>query len=293
MSETTSPATSRRYGTQRVCEIWDVSRSGYYASQKGREPAGQRGPKPLISDEMLLAAIKADLRDSPFSGEGHRKVWARLRFVRKLRIGRNRVLRLMREHHLLSPYRPQSAEKHEHDGTIGTDAPYMMWGTDGTKIFTLDEGWVWCFAAVEHFNAECMGWHVVKYGDRFEAVQPIAQAVTTHYGSVAAGVARGLSLRFDHGSQYTSDHFQNQIKFWGIKPSPAFVNEPETNGVAERFFRTLKEQAIYGRAFRNVDELRQAIGRFVELYNHQWRIEKRGFQTPVEARKNWYLKAAA
>ena len=46
----------------------------------------------------------------------------------------------------------------------------------------------------------------------------------------------------DHGSQYLSDHFTNQIKFWGIQPSYAFVAEPQTNGVAERFNRTLKEQ---------------------------------------------------
>ena len=41
----------------------------------------------------------------------------------------------------------------------------------------------------------------------------------------------------DHGSQYLSDHFTNQIKFWGIQPSYAFVAEPQTNGVAERFNR--------------------------------------------------------
>ena len=60
----------------------------------------------------------------------------------------------------------------------------------------------------------------------------------------------------DHGSQYLSDHFTNQIKFWGIQPSYAFVAEPQTNGVAERFNRTLKEQIIHGRIYRNIAELR-------------------------------------
>ncbi len=59
----------------------------------------------------------------------------------------------------------------------------------------------------------------------------------------------------DHGSQYLSDHFTNQIKFWGIQPSYAFVAEPQTNGVAERFNRTLKEQIIHGRIYRNIAEL--------------------------------------
>ena len=56
---------------------------------------------------------------------------------------------------------------------------------------------------------------------------------------------RGLLLRTDHGRQYLSDHFIKQVKSWGIKPSFAFVEQTQTNGVAERFNRTLKEQAIY------------------------------------------------
>lgn len=84
-----------------------------------------------------------------------------------------------------------------------------MWGTDGTKIFTVDDGWCWLFTAVEHWSAECVGWHVAKTGDRFAALQPLSMALTQRFGSVAAGVARGLTLRMDNGSQYLSEHFQN------------------------------------------------------------------------------------
>ena len=75
--------------------------------------------------------------------------------------------------------------------------------------------------AVEHWNAECVGWHVCKRGDRFAALQPISMGLARLYGSTSAGAARGLALRMDHGSQYLSDHFTNQIKFWGIQPSYA------------------------------------------------------------------------
>ena len=87
----------------------------------------------------------------------------------------------------------------------------------------------------------------------------------------------------DHGSQYLSDHFTNQIKFWGIQPSYAFVAEPQTNGVAERFNRTLKEQIIHGRIYRNIAELRDAVRDFVELYNAQWIVEKNGYLSPAQA----------
>ena len=98
-----------------------------------------------------------------------------------------------------------------------------------------------------------------------------------------AGLADG-----SRSPQYLSDHFTNQIKFWGIQPSYAFVAEPQTNGVAERFNRTLKEQIIHGRIYRNIAELRDAVRDFVELYNAQWIVEKNGYLSPAQARQAWH-----
>lgn len=304
MSAATSPSTGQLYGVKRVCTAWELARSSYYAWCTARQDGAgnasepviglsKRGPVPALSDAKVVAAIRHDLERSPFTGEGHRKVWARLRIVDKIRVSRKRVLRLMREQRLLSPHRPRTHTEEPHPGTITTEAPNVMWGTDGARVFTVDDGWGWIFSAVEHWSAECVGWHVTKVGDRFAALEPIAMGLTHLFGSVEAEVARGLALRMDHGTQYLSDHFLNQIKFWGIHPSFAFVAEPETNGVAERFNRTLKEQIIHGRIYRNVEELRAAVRRFVELYNRQWRIEKRGYLSPIEAREQYELRRAA
>ena len=298
MSGTTSPATGREYGVQRVCHVWERPRSSLYARrQQAQRPActepKRRGPKPKISDSDLLEAILRDLERSPFQGEGHRKVFARLRILDGIRTSRKRVLRVMRESHLLSPHRARKGSDRAHEGTITTDAPNVMWGTDGARVFTVEAGWVWIFSAVDHYSAECVGWHVAKVGDRFAALEPISMALDALYGSVEPEVARGLSLRMDHGTQYLSDHFVKQIRYWGIHPSYAFIEQPQTNGVAERFNRTLKEQAIHGRVFRTVEDLRQAVGAFVETYNHHWRLEKLGFQTPIEARANHPLREAA
>jgi hypothetical protein len=56
-----------------------------------------------------------------------------------------------------------------------------------------------------------------------------------------------------------SDYFQNQLKFFGMTPSFAFVRQPETNGVAERFIRTLKEQIVFGRIYQNIEEVCTAV----------------------------------
>ena len=267
------------------------SRSALYARQtreqqrhKGEEPA-RRGPTPTVSDATLLEAIQADLDRSPFQGEGHRKVHARLRILDGIRVARTRVLRVMRAHKLLSPHRGRQGAAQVHAGTIVTQAPNVMWGTDGVRVFSLDDGWGWIFTAVEHWNAECVGWHVCKVGSRFAALEPIAQGLRRIYGALDADSARGLALRMDHGSQYLSDHFLNQIRYWGMRPSYGFVEEPETNGVAERWNRTLKEQAIHGRIFQNLKEVRAAVTAFVERYNTTWRLEKLGYHTPIEARE--------
>ena len=299
MSTTTSAATGRRYGIQRVCLAWERSRSARYArrtqesTRAAGEAPGRRGPTPTVSDETLLAAIRADLARSPFQGEGHRKVQARLRILDGIRVARTRVLRVMRAHGLLSPYRGRQGHAQTHDGTIVTCAPNVMWGTDGVRVFTVDDGWVWTFAAVEPWNAECVGWYVCKVGSRFAALEPIAQGLRRLYGSVDAEVARGLALRMAHGSQYLSDHFLNQIRYWGIRPSYGFIEEPETNGVAERWNRTLKEQAIHERIFQTLEAVRAAVGTFVEQYNTTWRLEKLGYQTPIEARQAHELRQAA
>ena len=297
MSQTTSVGTGKPYGLQRVCRVLDFARSTIYAQQAATKVVPlrpqRRGPKPKVADADLLTAIRADLAASPFTGEGHRKVWARLRIMRDLRVSRARVLRLMRENALLSPHRRPQGEPVVHDGTIGTVRPNDMWGTDGIRIETVDEGWVWIFAAVDHCDAYCVGIHAVKIGNRFAALQPIAQGLQAEFGATGAEAGRGLTLRMDHGTQYTADDFLNQIKFWGIAPSFAFVAEPQTNGVAERFNRTLKEQVIHGRTFKNVEEVRAAVTAFKDLYNRHWRLEKLGFMSPLEARQAHALRKAA
>ena len=84
-----------------------------------------------------------------------------------------------------------------------------------------------------------------------------------------------------------SEYFQNQLKFFGMTPSFAFVREPETNGVAERFIRTLKEQVVFGRTFQDIEEVRAAVRTYFDRYNQHWLLEKNRYQSPAETRRNW------
>jgi putative transposase len=295
MAEAISPTTGHRYGVVRVCRVWKVARSSFYAARRPEGNAGiaavasaRRGPKPTVSDAALLAAIRADLARSPWTGEGHRKVWARLRALDGIRVSRKRVPRLMRDNALLSPHRARRRADAAHERQITTEAPNLMWATDATQVTTVQDGKVWLFGVAEHWNAELLGWHVTKRGTRYEAIQAVGMAVRRQFGHLGAGAARGLALRHDHGSNFMAEVFQKQIGFWGMSPSYAFVGEPETNGVIERLFRTLKEQVVHGRIFQTIDEVRDAARDFIARYNAEWLIEKNGHRSPADMRALWH-----
>jgi putative transposase len=284
MSHRVSPSTNKAYGLQRVTRVWRVARATVY--RRRRPDRGERrkpGPVGAMRDDALVEAIRRLLEDSPFYGEGHRKLWARLRFA-GIRTSRRRVLRLTREHGLSA--RQRAGRPHgprAHDGTITTERVDLMWGTDLTSVMT-GEGQAAVFVTVDHCSAECLGIHASRGADRFEALEPVRQAVRRCRGGFARGIAADVRLRHDHGSQYVSHDFQAEIRFLGLESSPAFVREPEGNGCAERFIRTLKENLLWVRRFETVEELRLALQQFRQTYNQSWIIERHGYRTPAQVR---------
>lgn len=295
MSQTTSPSNGHTYGLAKVCAAWDIPRSSIYAAKARRAapirlPA-KRGPKTPWTDAMLTEHIRRVLGQSLFLGEGYRKAWARLR-VDGIRTSQPRVLRLMRAANLLAPNRARVVpQPSSHQGHITTDRPNQMWGTDATSCWT-PEGVATVFLAVDHCTGECIGLHAARRGTRFEALEPIRQGVREQFGDYRAEIAQGLSLRHDHGSQFMSDAFQTELRFLGIASSPAFVREPETNGVSERFVKTLKEQLLWVQTFETIEQLRTALLAFKDRYNHGWLVQRHGYRTPVAVRTDLLSRAA-
>jgi len=175
-----------------------------------------------------------------------------------IRIARKRVLRLMRENALLSPHRARRRDAKPHDRHIITEAPNIMWGTDATQITTVQDGKVWLC----HGGPECL-----------RPCQPQCRP------------RRGAATR--PRQRVPRRPFHKQIRFWGMTPSYAVLGEPETNGVIERFFRTLKEQIVHGRIYQTIEDVRDAVRNFVARYNAEWLIEKNGLRSPSDARAAW------
>lgn len=285
------------YPIRLVLKVAGLSSAAWYTSSRAKSEHRRPGPKPLVSDEALVVAIREDLAATRFHSEGHKKVRARLH-RKGIRASKARYLRLMGANNLLAPVRPKwNGSSRPHTGTIRMDHPNRMWGTDGKQFWTRRDGPCWFFGLIDHWNDEILGWHAVRIGNRFAALEPVHQAVQAHFGSLAKGITQdtGLFLRSDHGSQYDSNDFQNELKFLGIAHSPAFVRSPECNGIIERFNRTLQEQVFDLHCFETIDEARVVIAKFIDDYNRFWIIERLGYRSPFEYKNdqnNLLLKCA-
>jgi putative transposase len=286
MSQVVSPSVNQRYGRVRVCRVWEVARSTvYYRKERLAHPLRrERRGRRLLTDAEVVEAIRRELAASPWVGEGYRKVHAALRRS-GVRVARGRILRLMRHHGLLAPTRCGHAHGPKaHDGTITTSRPDELWGIDATSTLTTHEGHVNVFVLVDHCTAECHALVASKQGTRFQAIDTLRNGVRAVYGAYGPGITGDLSLRHDHGSPFIAELFQRELDFLGITSSPAYVREPQGNGCAERFIRTLKEQLLWLRPFSHVNELQEALDAFRQRYNHSWQLEKHNHLSPFQRR---------
>jgi hypothetical protein len=115
--------------------------------------------KPKIRDEELVCLVKKDLAASPFKGEGDRKVHPRLK-RQDVGIGRNRVLNIMRPTNCSPRIEGSKYLK------------ILIWCSDGTRILTVEDGWVWVFSIEEHCT-------LCKVGDQLAALEPVTQKEST------------------------------------------------------------------------------------------------------------------
>lgn len=288
MKDQISETVKRNYPMSLILSVAGLSSAAYYRKKAPKLEKVRPGPKPAIDDDQLLIEIRNEIRMNLFVDEGCKKTWKRLQ-RRGIKASKARINRVMRDNNLLSVTRPKPERKvNDHTGSIKTDLPNRMWGTDGKKFYTRKEGWCWFFGVIDHFNDEIIAWHANKSGNRFNAMEPMRMAVKKTYGSLEQHICKGIGLflRSDHGSQYDSNDFQKELKFLGLIYSPAFVRSPQCNGIIERFHRTLNEQVFDLYDFESLEEARKVIGEFIERYNRYWLIHRLGLKSPQEYRED-------
>ena len=300
MSATTSAATGRCFGIQRVCQVWERSRSALYARRArahhhrlGAGPA-RRGPPPRQSDAQLLAAIRTDLARSPFHGEGHRKVHARLRILDGIRVARTRGAARHADARTALPA-PRASGRREDPRREGHHPGAQRDVGDGRRAG---------IHARRRVGLDLRGSRTLERGVRGVArVQSREPLRGTRSDCARARTALWLAGRRRRPRAGASDgSWQSSIcqttsssrsGIGGSTPALALSrNRKRTVWRSGGIVRS-REQAIHGRIFQNLEAVRAAVADFVERYNQTWRLEKLGYHTPIEAREEYELRQAA
>ena len=274
-----------RYKLTKVLELVGVSKGSWYDKRLPKKSVEKRGPKPKFSDKQVLEAISKVLTAPKFYNEGYKKNKVRLEQQGVL-VGKERLRRIMGEAGLLldGPNRDRKSP-YEHNGTIITTRANEMWGTDVKEFYT-PIGKIYFMGVIDHYHDKIVGHYVNDRERAIDVIEALHVAVKNEMGEVCKDICEplGLSLRIDNGGQFESKMFKDEAQFLGIELSNTMVRSPQSNGIIERFHRTLKEQLDFSK-IHNLDDGKKIIANFVESFNKYWLLHRLGLRSPLEFEK--------
>ncbi len=178
---------------------------------------------------------------------------------------------------------PERQEGPVRRGHVTVPDSNRRWASDLTTVWTDQEGIVGVTVVIDCGDRTMLDIEVAKSQESSAVLRPILRALRTEFGTPGR-VPDALELRTDHGSVYTGGDCFALTQTWGLKHTFAPVGRPTGNAVAERVIRTLKEELIWTRDWKSIDELRRAVDTWRLVYNHKRPHQALNWQTPEERR---------
>lgn len=271
-----------------MCDVLEVSSSGYYAWRGRPESRRSREDRELKSKIRLVFA-------------GSRETYGSERIVDELRdqgirCGRKRVSRLMKEDKLVPKkarrFRVTTVAEPEHtkapnvlgrEFTVG--APDTVWAGDITYLWTR-EGWLYLAVLLDLYSRRVVGWAVRSHLGQELAIAALDRALYER------GSHEGLLHHSDRGCQYTSTDYQKRLKKNGLTVSMSRKGDCWDNAIVESFFATLKVEL--GDSFSSRQAAYDALFNYIEVfYNRQRRHTSIGSISPAEAEARFFNRTVA
>jgi len=274
----TSPLPQGGLPVERLCALAEVSRAGYYRHWQASAP---RQEEVAVRDAIQRVAL--DHRRH----YGYRRIAAALR-REGLAVNRKRVLRLMREDNLLClrtrPFVPATTDSRHGWHVVPNLARGMvpsgldqLWVADITYI-RLAEEFAYLAVVLDAFSRRVVGWALETHLQASLALAALDMAIAAR-----CPVPGCLTHHSDRGVQYACADYAARLAAHGIQASMSRVGNPYDNAKAESFMKTLKQEEVDGRAYRDVHQARRDIGGFIEqVYNRERLHSALDYRPPAE-----------
>ncbi len=238
-------------------------------------------------DDVLAEQISELKKEHPFWG--YRRIWAWLRYREGQQINSKRVYRVMKERGLLCPKKlkrtlaerePKSKPKARRSGEL--------WGTDMTKIRLEDGSWGYIVIVLDWFSKKLVGLDVSGRSRSEDWLRALDEAANTEFVNGIKG--SGIRLVSDNGCQPTSNAFHKYCCNTGIEQVFTSYNNPKGNAETERMMRTMKEELLWLKDWKNLEEIEQSLRHWQKDYNENYLHSSIGYRAPQEIHQ---IRAAA
>ena len=268
----------------RLCELVEVSTSGYYA-WRDREPSERQ----RRDQELLIAIRRVHLEHRQRYGAV--KTWRRLNQTGTT-CGKHRVARLRREHGIEANRRSRQRLTIEHHKTAApapdllqqrfqAEAPNQVWSGDMTFIRTR-EGWLHLAVLVDVYSRKVVGYATDSRPGQDLHVGALVKAIT------ARKPIKGLIHHTDRGAQYRSAAYREMLARHGLVASMNGRKVPQDNAIAESFFSTLKNELIHHADLYTREQAKALIVEYIEQFYNRVRIHQSlGYCTPEQFERQW------
>lgn len=260
-----------------ACAALGINRGAYYSWKNQIPPLDPNGELRCVIHQITLE----------FPGYGYRRITAELQRRQNL-VNHKRVLRLMREEHLLCKRRspkPKTTDSN-HGNPLYPNLTRnlvvrelnQLWVADITYV-GIEEGWIYLATLLDVCSRKCVGWELSRRIDTHLALGALTMALTKRK---PLGF-KELIHHSDRGVQYTSKEYVEFLQEHGIRISMTETGNPRENAFAESFFKTLKVEEVYLKEYITFQDAYQNIQQFIEdVYNAKRLHSSIGYKPPNE-----------
>lgn len=256
-----------------MCRATTVSRAGFYRDWQEREPEAEEMELRARIQQIVVRhrrnygyrRVKLDLRDEGWI-VNHKRLARIMKEDNLLALRRRKFLLTTNSRHDLPVY-PNLARQRELSGID------QLWVADITYI-RLEKTFLFLAVILDAFSRRVVGWALDSSLHTELVLKALRMAIAERHPGA------GLVHHSDRGVQYASQAYIELLQQHDIQPSMSRLGNPYDNARCESFMKTLKQEEIYTRNYRDRADLEVHMAEFLEQYNRIRRHSALGYRSP-------------